>query len=122
MFRGRHLLHHWCRVRARLAVSIGEAELCAQIQGLQELQSLKYLMEELRPSECRTLKCVAEVGSAACRGIMLRHGVGHHKHLATRTVWAQQFPQQEGTEDRRISRVVNSADCLVSHNPSQDLC
>ena len=62
VFRSRHLHHHWCRVRARLAVSIGGAELCAQIQGLQEVQSLKYLMEELRPSECRTLKCGAEVG------------------------------------------------------------
>ena len=41
--------------------------------------------------------------------------------LATRTLWAQQIRQQEGTEVRRISRAVKSADCLASHNSSQDL-
>ena len=76
VFRGRHLLHHWCRVQGRVALSTGEAKLHAQIQGLQELLSLKYLMEELRPSECRALKCVAEVDSTACKVIMLRHRVG----------------------------------------------
>ena len=50
-----------------------------------------------------------------------RHGVGPLKHLATRTLWAQQNLQQEGVEGRRISRAVISADCLVSHNSSQDL-
>ena len=68
-FRGRRLVHHWCRVQARVALSTGEAELFAQIQGLQVLLSLKYLMEELRPAECRTLKCVAEVDSTACKGV-----------------------------------------------------
>ena len=52
---------------------------------------LKYLMEEVRPAECRTLKCVAGVDSTACKGIMLRHGVGQLRHLATRTMWAQQI-------------------------------
>ena len=77
-------------------------------------------MEELRPAECRTLKCAAEVESA-CKGVMLRHGVGQLKHLATRTMWAQHILQQEGIKTRRISRAVNSADCLASHNSSQDL-
>ena len=84
-------------------------------------QLLKHLMEELRPAECRSLKCVAEVSSTACKSIMLRHGVGQLKHLATRTMWAQQIPQQEGIEVRQISRAENSADCRASHNSSQDL-
>ena len=41
---GRHLLHHWCRVQARVALSISEDDLYAPIQGLQELLSFKYLM------------------------------------------------------------------------------
>ena len=89
VFRGRHLPHLWCRVQARVALSTGEAELYAQNQGLQELLSMKCLMEELRPAECHTLKCVAEVDSTACKGVMLRHGVGQLKHVANRTMWAQ---------------------------------
>ena len=58
---------------------------------------LKYLMEELRPAECRKLKYMAEVDSTACKGVMLRHGVGQLKHVAPRTMWAQQI-QQEATE------------------------
>ena len=34
VFQRRHLLHVWCRVQARVALSIGETELFAQIQGL----------------------------------------------------------------------------------------
>ena len=87
VFRGRHLLYHCCRVQASVTLSI-EPELYAQIQGLQESLSLTYLMEELRPAECRTLMCVTEVDSTARKAIMLRHGVGQLQHLATRTVWA----------------------------------
>ena len=86
---GRHLPHHWCRVQARVALSISEADLYAPIQGLQELLSFKYLMEEFRHAECRTLKRVAEVDSTACTGTTLRHGVGQLKRPATRTMWAQ---------------------------------
>ena len=120
VFRGRHLLHHCCRVQASVTLST-EPELYAQIQGLQKSLSLRYLMEELQPAECRTLMCVAEVDSTARKAIMLRHGVGQLQHLATRTVWAQQVIQQENIEVRRISRTENSADCLASHNSSQDL-
>ena len=93
--RGRHLLHHWCRVQARVALSICEADLHAPIQSLQELLSFKYLMQYLQHAECRTLKRVAEVDSTACTGTTLRHGVGQLKHLATRTMWAQHVLQQD---------------------------
>ena len=118
---GNHLLHHWCRVQARVALSTGEAELYAQVRGLQEMLSMKYILEELRPSERSALRCITEVDSTACKGILLRHGVGQLKHLATRTMWAQQVLQREGIEVRRIPRDVNSADCLASHNSPRDL-
>ena len=121
MFRGRHLLHHLCRVQTPVALSTGDAELYAQIRGLQEMVSLKCLMEELRPAEGRTLECIAQVDSTACKGIMLRHEVGQLNHLATRTVWTQQILQQEAIQVRRISRTVKSTFCLASHNSSEDL-
>ena len=95
VFRVSHLLYHWCRVQARLALNTGEAELYAQIQGLQEVLSLKYLMQELRLTDYCTLKCFAELDSTACRWILLRHGVGQLKHLTTQRMWAQQIFQQE---------------------------
>ena len=82
---------------------------------------MKYILEELRPSERSALRCITEVDSTACKGILLRHGVGQLKHLATRTMWAQQVLQREGIEVRRIPRDVNSADCLASHNSLGDL-
>ena len=106
VFRGRYLLHHWCRVQARVSLSTCAVWLHAQLQSLQELLSLKQIVEELQ--------CVAKVDSIACTGIMLRHGVGQFKHLATPTMWAQQILQQDsfsGTEDLtyrdfcRLSRV-----------------
>ena len=41
VFRGRYLLHHWCRVQACVALSTGAVWLHAQLQSLQELPSLK---------------------------------------------------------------------------------
>ena len=58
VFRCRHFLRHWCRVQARVVLSICKAALHAQTQGLQELRSLKYFIEGLRLGQRRTLTCV----------------------------------------------------------------
>ena len=121
VFRGGHLLHHRSRVQARVALSSVEDALHSLIRGLPKFCRLQHVMDELLPAACKSLPCFAEEDSTACKGIILRHGVGQLKHLATRTMWAQQILQQEGIEDRRISRAVNSADCFASHNSSQDL-
>ena len=87
-------------------------------------------MEELRLSECHTLKCIAEVDSTACKSIILRHGVGQLKHSATGTMWAQRILHQEGIEVRRstigrlcwwcfrISEMSLRYPCLKSFHPS----
>ena len=126
-------LLHWCRVQARVAFSIGEAELYAQhtasaraqhatvfscvlffAQGLRSMLKVTahchHLICALPPREAQPIPRVTRgtefdvfdgrvvtcrvLDSTACRGIMLRHGVGQLKHLATRTMWAQQIFQQ----------------------------
>ena len=52
---------------------------------------------------------------------MVRHGVGQLKHLITRALWAHWIVQLESIAVRRISRVVNTASCLASCEPSKDL-
>ena len=59
VFRCRHLLHHLCRVQTPVALSTGDAELYAQIRGLQEMVSLKCLMEEFRPGPHAGVYCTS---------------------------------------------------------------
>ena len=67
LYLGNHFLHHWCPLQARVALSTGEAELHAQVRGLQEMLSMKCILEELRPSEHSAPRCTTEVDSTACR-------------------------------------------------------
>ena len=54
-YQGRQL-----RIWARVVLRSREGELYAQIRGPQEMLSRKYLMEELRPCEYRTLKYIGQ--------------------------------------------------------------
>ena len=79
-------------------------------------------MDELRPAECRTLKCAAEVEfncNAKISCLVME--------LVNSSIWRRErcepnkFFNRKGIKTRRISRAVISADCLASHNSSQDL-
>ena len=72
---------HWSKAQSNVALSSAEAELNACVKGLSELIGLFNLISEtigVVPS----LKLCTD--ASACRGMLLRHGVGKGKHLSVR--------------------------------------
>ena len=65
---GNLLITAWTRVQPRIALSSGEAELCAGMRGISETRGFVHLMREF--------KSVQRVDASACRAIMLRRGCG----------------------------------------------
>ena len=79
---------HWSKTQLNVALSSGEAELNASVKALSETIGLKLLMEETL-NALRVVPVSLHVDASACKGMLLRHGSGRVKHLATKQLWAQ---------------------------------
>ena len=66
------MIHHCCRVQARVTLSTREAELYEKVRGLREMLNMKYVMEELRLSYGRARRCIIEVASIAGKEVLFR--------------------------------------------------
>ena len=75
---GNLLITAWTRVQPRIALSSGEAELCAGMRGISETWGFVHLM--------RKFKSVHRVDASACRAIMLRRGCGGLKHVTGKSL------------------------------------
>ena len=55
----------------------------------------------------------AYTDASACRGMLLRRGVGRVKHLSTKQLWAQGAVESFGVNIVKIPRAQNSADAFT---------
>ena len=83
---GQHVISHWSKSQSYVALSSGEAELNAAVKGMTELIGATELYQELQNEN--VLKQL-RVDANACKGMILRKGVGKVKHLSTKQVWIQ---------------------------------
>ena len=100
-----------------MALSSGEAELNASVNSLSETIGLKLLMEETL-NALRVVPVSLHVDASACKGMLLRHGSGRVKHLATKQLWAHGAIESYSVVVCKIPRCQNAADILthsVSH-------
>ena len=113
VYRGATIMH-WSKAQSNVALSSAEAELNACVKGLSELLGLSNLISEaLRVTPSLRL-CT---DASACRGMLLRHGVGKVKHLSVKQLWSQEAVQSFGVQIDRVARVDNPAD-LLTHSVS----
>ena len=113
--RGGHLLHHWSKTQATVALSSGEAELNSALKGASEGLGLKTMLDEMG----NTTELVLLGDSTASRGILLREGVGRIKHLSVKQLWVQERIAAEELEVRQIPRAENVSDALTHHWTSE---
>ena len=59
------------------------------------------------------LSLVSKVHASACKGMLLRHGVGTLKHLSLKCLWVQEARRDERIQVVKIPRDANAADVLV---------
>ena len=116
--RGEHMLTHWSRTQAAIALSSGEAELNAALKGAVELLGLRAMLNGLGIETVLTL----QGDSAAAKGTLSREGSGRIKHLEVRQLWLQSWIKNGVIRLLKIPRDSNSADTLTKHwAPSDSL-
>ena len=57
-----------------------------------------------------------EVDASACKGILLRKGVGSIKHLETKDLWVQEAVRRRSISVRKIPRAENASDSMASYS------
>ena len=111
---GKHLLQHWSKLQATIALSSGEAELNAAVKGTSEVIGLKEMLEDLGIE----IKIEIETDASVCKSILLRHGCGKIKHLSTKQLWVQGAIESYGVKVWKVPRADNPAD-LLTHSCSK---
>ena len=106
---GVHLIHHWSKMQANLALSSGEAELNASVKGGAESLCVSRVLESIGQTVTIRHWC----DSSAARGILQRSGVGKLKHLQTKQLWLQELVKSAIMSTYRIPRDANASDCLT---------
>ena len=111
MLLGGHVLSHWARTQATVALSSGEAELNAALKGASECLALKSLLEEWGVEATIEM----EGDSSAAKGTLTREGTGRQKHLSVRQLWLQEHVRAGDVHLSKIPREANAADSLTHH-------
>ena len=110
---GDHVVHYWCKMQDRIALSSGEAELKSVCKGVAELLLMRNIVSFLRGAPP---KLVSNLDASACKGIVLRQGAGQVKHLTTRQLWVQETVRDYEVQVEKVSRDDNLSDFLCSPN------
>ena len=108
---GDHLIGHWSRTQATIALSSGEAELNASVKGASEGLGLRQLAQEV--GYALVFHLLGD--SSAAKGIMLRTGAGAIKHLCTKQLWIQERVMSREIVPFKIKRDINMADTCTHH-------
>ena len=113
----RHLVKHWARTQASVALSSGEAELTSLVKGSCEALGVRDMLKEMGHRS----QCVVETDSSAARGTVHRSGKGRLKHLQASSLWVQEHAAAGSIKYKKISRSANGADLLTHHCAAAEL-
>ena len=108
---GTHLVHHWSRTQAGVALSSAEAELSSMLKCGQELICLRQFLLEMRIPKRLSIRG----DSSAALGIVQRKGCGKVKHLAVKQLWLQERVADGEVTVLKIPRALNLSDALTHH-------
>lgn len=107
--RGEHIIKHWSRTQSVVALSPGEAELCAVVKGSTETIGTIQLACEMGQVQTGTL-CT---DSSAAKGTVSRIGGGKLKHVAVNDLWVQEKCASGALIYRKVPRTANPSDNLT---------
>ena len=103
---GKHLIKSWSSTQATRALSSGEAEFYAIIEGASRGLGVQALMEDM--GFICTLRMKSD--SSAARSISLRKGTGKLRHLQVKYLWIQDAMFEKRLSIEKVKGVENPAD------------
>lgn len=105
-------------IQAKVAVSSGEAESNSAATGTSEGIGVASAIRELF---AETMKVILSVDEIACRGMLLRTGVGKAKHRSIRQLWVQGGVQHYGLGAHELPDAGNAPDTLARPGGESEL-
>ena len=106
---GQHVIKHWSKTQAVIALSSGEAEYYGTVLGASHGLGLKAILEDMgivRDLHLRT-------DASAAQGSANRLGVGKIRHIETNQLWLQQKVREKEISIEKIPGKENWADALT---------
>jgi len=103
---GKHIVKTWSSTQATRALSSGEAEFYAIIEGASRALGVQALMDDMG----YTCKIKIRSDSSAGRAISLRKGTGKVRHLQVKYLWIQDALFEKRLTIERVKGVGNPAD------------
>ena len=83
---GTHVIKHWSKTQAVIALSSGEAEYYGTVFGASQGLGLRSILEDMGLT--RNLR--VKTDASAAQGISNRLGIGKVRHIETNQLWLQQ--------------------------------
>ena len=117
VMRGMHVVKHWSRTQATVALSSAEAELNASVKGASEGIYLRNTAKSIGMN----LKVSLFGDSSAAKGIMSRTGAGPVKHLGIKQLWIQEKVRNKEVEVTKVAGTENLADALTKNLDSNGI-
>ena len=114
---GCHCVKTWSSTQGTIALSSGEAELYANVEGAARAMGAQSLVDDLGWS----LSLVMFTDSSAEKSIASRQGLGKVRHLETKYLWLQQAVFQKRIDIRKIKGTENPADILTKYLSFADM-
>ena len=108
---GAHLISHWSRTQATVALSSGEAELNGTVKAAAEGLYLLGVSNEFDMNFTMLMKA----DSTASLGILVREGAAPLKHLSLKQLWIQEKVADKVFKVVKVPRASNVADALTHH-------
>ena len=103
------LVKSWSKTQATIALSTGEAELCALAKSCAEGLGIRSILEDwgIACSICVHTDATAAIGIAS------RQGLGRIRHIATTDLWVQQRLKSGDLCIEKILGQINPADLMT---------
>ena len=103
---GKHIVKTWSSTQATRALSSGEAEFYAIIEGASRALGVQSLMDDMG-MDC---KVIIKSDSSAGRSISLRKGTGKLRHLQVKYLWLQDALFEKRLAVEKVKGVENPGD------------
>ena len=113
---GSHLLLHYSRIQAGVALSSPEPELNAALKMGCEILGISQFCWELGDN----IDIRINGDSSAVKGILARRGCGKVKHLEVKQLWLQEQVRSGKVDFQKVPRKSNPSDASTHHYTKED--
>ena len=114
---GKHLIKSWSSTQSTIALSSGEAEFYAIVEGASRSLGIKALMDDMGME----VEVVLKSDSSAGRAISLRKGTGKMRRLQVKYLWLQDATYEKRLNVEKVKGTENPADVVTKYLTGEEM-